>query len=267
MRKRLDGGMGGTVVVTTTDQRERSQGGHSARHTDDHRRVICGPKDSPPLSCSCRRFGPAVCSVYAALRRGQARVPDGRAGKGGMRPSPLSEYQEQLLAHARAMSPGPPPPPWAAIPFLQAGGVLAGGWTQSDQVVLISSDGYSVSSPRTGERLVRDRDDARTMAALAPDNLSFLIPATGERISVFGVWGGDGSHSTADGWAVDVIYPWWPEADVLLWPPRGIGSRGYLDGASLLDGVGGATWRGCGFSPSGDCLMLLTSDGAHVYVR
>jgi hypothetical protein len=133
--------------------------------------------------------------------------------------------------------------------------------------VLISHDGYSVTDPLTGERLVRNRDSVRTFAALASDHLSFTLPDSGESIAVFGLWGGDGSHVTADGWALEVIYPWWPNVDVLLRRPRSGPVGGYFEGSSLIEGLGTVTWLGCGFSPSGRCFMLLGSDGPKIYVR
>ena len=183
------------------------------------------------------------------------------------RSSPLASFQQALLAEARALTPGPPPPPWTAAPHVVAGGILAGGWTSDGHIVLISSAGYSVIDPTTGARVIRNRDPETTFAAFAPDPLTFVEPETGEHVRVFGVWGGDGVHVTSDGWELEVIYPWWPEVDVLLRPPRGPGMHGFLEGAYLLDGLVGVTWRGCGFAPSGDCFMLLASDGPIVYLR
>ncbi len=184
-----------------------------------------------------------------------------------MRTSPLTEYQRALLEQARAIVPGPPPPPWETGVAVFAGGALAAGWTHDEHIVVISTNGYSVSNPATGERLVRDRDEQRMYTFLSPDNLSFALPDTDEQVRIFGVWGGDGSHVTSDGWNVEAIYPWWPEVDVVIWPPRGPGGAGYFDGAYLLDLAGIGTWRGCGFSPSGKYLMLLDSAGAQVYYR
>ncbi len=184
-----------------------------------------------------------------------------------MRESPLTDYEEALLARARALVPAPPPLPWKrAVPFF-TGGIVAAGWDNADHVVLISHEGYSVTDPLTGDRLVRDRDAERTFAAMSPDNLSFTIPESNERIAIFGLWGGDGNHMTSDGWQLDVIYPWWPRVDVLIRGPRSGPARDYLDSVTLIDGLSHTTWRGCGFSPSEQHFMLLESDGPKVYTR
>jgi len=180
----------------------------------------------------------------------------------------VTEEYEALLVEVRALRPGPPPAPWTLRPFLHAGGVVAAGWTRGSQLLLVSASGYSLSDPATGARLIRERDEEVAWAALSPETLSFTEPRTGERVGVFGVWGGDGVHVSADGWAVEPIYPWWPEVDVLLRPPHRGGARGYLEGAARLEHTrGGTTWRGCGFSPSGAHLVLVWSDGAQLYVR
>jgi len=95
--------------------------------------------------------------------------------------------------------------------------VVAAGWTRGSQLLLVSAAGYSLSDPATGARLIRERDEEVAWAALSPETLSFTEPRTGERMGVFGVWGGDGVHVSADGWEVEPIYPWWPEA--VAWAP------------------------------------------------
>src|SRR5438132_5674509 len=116
-----------------------------------------------------------------------------------MRQSPLTDHEETLLVQARALVPGPPPPPWrAALPFL-VDGFVAGSWDSADHIVLITHDGYSVTDPLTGECLVRNRDAGLAFAAVAPDHLSFTIPDSGVRIAIFRIWGGDGNHVTPDG--------------------------------------------------------------------
>lgn len=180
--------------------------------------------------------------------------------------SPLDPYQQGLLSQARSLLPEPPPGPWRAGVNIHAGGIVAAGWDE-DRIVLLSHSGYSMIHPSTGERLARDRDRDATWTALAQDRLSFTIPATSKKIPVFGIWGGDGCHVTADGWRVEVIYPWWPLPAVILGAPIGPGANGPLEGATLLDGVDGGGWICCGFSPSGSHLMIVESAGPLIVSR
>lgn len=105
------------------------------------------------------------------------------------RSSPLDTVQQALLDTARALTPGPPPLPWTAAPPVFVGGILAGGWTNDEHIVLISGDGYSVIEPTTGVSVCRHRDRNTAFAALSSDNLTFMEPETGELVRVFGVWG------------------------------------------------------------------------------
>ena len=186
-----------------------------------------------------------------------------------MSQSPLTPYETEILAQARSLVAGDPPKPWRRSVIVDAAGVQVGGWTKDDQVLVISVDGYSVTAADTGRRLVRDRDQATTFAALSPDRMLFRVPTTGEAVSVFGVYGGNGIHQTQDGWGVEVIYPWWPRAAVIMRTPfvRGSGLHNYLDRAHVIELHRLDGWLRCGFSPSGRPLLILGSAGAELFSR
>src|SRR5262249_55070168 len=123
----------------------------------------------------------------------------------------------------------------------------------------------------TGERLVRDPDAAVGYAGLAGTGLAFTLPATGERVPVFGIFGGGGIY-VHDQWSLAIISPLWPREMVVLWDlsasGRGAGKRSYSYGAHhlRLPPLGG-TLRGCGFAPSGRHFMMVASDGAVIFSR
>jgi hypothetical protein len=193
----------------------------------------------------------------------------GNYGEIMMPHSPLLPSEERVLAEARALVPGEPPPPWRRGHFVLAGGVQVGGWTRDNFVVIVSFSGYSVTDPDTGKRLIRDRDEAATQVALTPDGLGFRLPTTNEGVPVFGIYGGDGSHITNDGWGVERICPWWPRENVIMRTPfvPESGQHGYLDRAHLLEVRLASTWLRCGFSSSERHLLILGSDGAEIYSR
>lgn len=183
--------------------------------------------------------------------------------------SPLNEYQVGLLNRARALKPTVPPEPWGHKIIVSAAGVLAAGWDQSENVLLISSDGYSLTEPLSGARLIRNRDYEITFASILPGNLYFRTIETQEIIPIFGVWGGDGIHMTEDGWSLAYIYPWWPEATVLIKRPfvPGSGRTGLLDDAYLIQLERLEGWLKCGFSPSGKHFAVIGSGGAEIFSR
>jgi len=180
-----------------------------------------------------------------------------------------SNHEQSLRNAALELKPSPPPEPWHESAFIHAGGVFAGGWTQEENVLLVSFDGYSVSTP-DGARLTRDRDPSRGAAALASDALAFPLPGATVPVRVFGACGGNGAWVTDDGWSVEVVAPLWPRQWVLLREPRtGTGARDYLAGALRLDlqGLDQHDWLRVGFSPSGRHLLVVSPGGCLVFSR
>lgn len=183
--------------------------------------------------------------------------------------SPLTSYQQDILKQARAMKPGEPPHPWGNRLIVPAAGVLAGGWDKNDNIILISSDGYSLTNPASGERLIRNRDSEITFKSISSGYLDFKIPDNGEEIRIFGLNAGDGTHITQDGWILEVIYPWWPLDVVIIKTPFVVGSglHAYLDRAHMIKLLRLDGWLKCGFSPSDKYFVVLGSGGAEIFSR
>ncbi|WP_338543377.1 hypothetical protein [Paenibacillus tundrae] len=177
-----------------------------------------------------------------------------------------SDSQLNLLYRAQEMIPTKPPEPWRNEVVIQAAGCIACGWNSDENLVLISSSGYSLNDSDTGLTIHRDRDANNTYDSMSPDQLTFRIPYNDECISIFGFDSGDGNHVTHDGWSVEVIYPWWPLASVIIenvFHPN----YNYLESATMIDlnRLDGSVK--CGFSPSGNKLVILGSGGALIYTR
>ncbi len=183
--------------------------------------------------------------------------------------SPLNEGQAEVLQKARELKPTEPPRPWGNRKIISASGVLAAGWDKSGNILLVSTDGYSLTNPDIGERISRNEDRERTYAAISSSNLRFQNPETEEPIDIFGVNGGDGIHRTQDGWTLKKIYPWWPREDVIIKSPFILGSGRYhlLDDAYLIKLIRLDGWLKCGFSPSGKHFAIIGSGGAEVFSR
>lgn len=175
-------------------------------------------------------------------------------------------YRKKLREEALGLRPETPPL-WSLSTYIHAGGVIAAGWDSREHIVLISHDGYSVSNPDTGERLIRDPDPTTGYGGLSPTGLEFTIPRTGETIPIFGIFGGGGILvSPYDRWQLEIIAPDWPDTEVILREPVS-GKRTYFEGAHRLDLRLAGTLRGCGFSPSGRYFMVVASDGVTVFLR
>lgn len=100
-----------------------------------------------------------------------------------------------------------PKKPWGNRVVIRAAGIIAAGWTSDNKVFLLSSDGYSVSHPLTGEREIWNRDQENTaMSKFSEDNLEFTIDELQQTIKVFGLRGGNGNHLTSDHWNLDSFH-------------------------------------------------------------
>lgn len=178
-----------------------------------------------------------------------------------------TNYELALLEKAQKMIPQVPPLPWRQQTVLSASGVIAAGWDSKENIILISSNsGYSINHSMTGERILRDRDTDRTENNIIDRGLKFIIPESAEEIEIFGIEAGDGVHLTDEGWSLEVIYPWWPRASVII-DHVFVQGYEYLLNATMLDIPRLDGWIKCGFAPSGNQFMVIGSGGAVVYAK
>ncbi|NGZ74561.1 hypothetical protein [Saccharibacillus alkalitolerans] len=175
-------------------------------------------------------------------------------------------FELELLRKAQNLRPGPPPPPWNPAVTVPAAGAYACGWDEQERLLLLGGSGFSLILPETGEVLMRERDVRRMEAGLSRDGLTFTPPQGGSPCGLFGFEAGGGIRLTSDGWSLEVIYPWWPRASVVLDQVFAPGHT-YLEQACLLenDRLDGPLL--CGFSPSGRHLAILGSGGAVLHSR
>ncbi|WHX49628.1 hypothetical protein QNH46_02785 [Paenibacillus woosongensis] len=177
-----------------------------------------------------------------------------------------TRFELNLLHRVQAMELTKPPEPWVNEVIIAASGVDACGWDHDENIVLISSSGYSITQPITGLQMHRDRDSQLTDDRISGDYLTFKIPCNDQEISIFGFHAGDGIHITEDGWSLEIIYPWWPRASVLLENVY-VHPYEYLKNASIIDLKRLDGRIKAGFSPSGQHLLIMGSGGALVYSR
>ncbi|MCR8656678.1 hypothetical protein [Paenibacillus endoradicis] len=150
--------------------------------------------------------------------------------------------------------------------IVPAAGCVACGWNVDENLVLISSSGYSITEAKTGLLIHRDRDSNLTYEKISNNNLTFQVPLSNECISVFGFESGDGIHSTNDGWVIKVISPWWPIESVIIENVFRSNYK-YLNDATMIDLNRLDGNIRSGFSPSGNKLVIMGSGGALIYSR
>ncbi|MBO9660733.1 MAG: hypothetical protein J7527_18065 [Chitinophagaceae bacterium] len=100
-----------------------------------------------------------------------------------------------------------PPAPWSNRVVIAGAGIIVSGWTLDNKVFLLSADGYSVSDPVSGERIIRNYDEDNTaFKKLSDDNLEFWIDELQQTIKTFGLRGGDGNHYIQN-WRIESFTP------------------------------------------------------------
>ncbi|WP_461614950.1 hypothetical protein, partial [Clostridium sp. Marseille-QA1073] len=165
-----------------------------------------------------------------------------------------TNFELKLLEKAKLMEVKSLPTPWTNKVILSGTGIIAGGWDSQDNFFLISDFAYSINNPSTGEMINIIYDIEIINNNLTDDYLRFINPVTREVIDIFGLNAGDGVHISYDGWCLEVIYPWWPRASVVInnvFQP-GVSSREYLDDTYMIDTEQLDGWIKCGFSKSGN---------------
>jgi len=179
----------------------------------------------------------------------------------------LTEFELMLLNKAKSMIPGLPPAPWGERIFINGAGIIAGGWDKNDNFVLISDSAYSINNSSTGETEEIIYDYEIVGKNLSDDYLKFTIPSTNEIIDIYGLNAGDGLYVNDDGWNIEVIYPWWPRASVIINNvfESGAASREYLDKTYMINIQELDGWIKCGFSCLGDKFAILGSGGAIIF--
>jgi hypothetical protein len=152
-----------------------------------------------------------------------------------------------------------PPSPWRKVPVHIAGVTAVGFAPGTDLVVVLSHDGIGVVDAGMGDVLARQYD-----TELEDDPYPVWVrgigPVQDQRIPVAGLWGGGLRRYTPDGWWVSVVAPDWPDESVVLMPP---GLDEVLDNPEqawlIVDGSDSEV-RACGFSDTGQTLVVATTE-------
>lgn len=161
----------------------------------------------------------------------------------------------------------PPPAPWRIVDAFAVGGLLAVGFEEDgERLLLVSSSGQSLFDCRTGEHLHRNHDedgfDERRLLALAVGHAS-LPP-----FRMAGLHGGGLPAVTADGWKADSVPVDWPIYSLLVTPPGSsyLGAR-FGKPHDFVKLAEEYEVRAYGFSWTGKTLIAATSSDVTIYGR
>jgi len=175
----------------------------------------------------------------------------------------LNPLKEKLLK----LKVGSLPDPWRLKSSISVGGLESVGFDRnSDNLLIVSSQGRGVIDCCTGKKIARDYEDYfEGEEYLEAQGIGVL---SGKIIRMAGLYGGGLPVCTEDGWTLESITLNWPEEMILLVEPDSdlygsICNR--PDNFSLIERD--ASIRAYGFSYTNKSFVIATTDDVAVYSR
>jgi hypothetical protein len=175
----------------------------------------------------------------------------------------LKPLKEKLLS----LSIGQVPQPWKQVTMLAVGGLRSVGFDrESENLLVVSSQGRGVIDCLTGEKVARDYEEFyENETSLEAQGIGILSDRT---IRMSGLFGGGLPSITEDGWQLECITLKWPEQMLILLPPSSdlYGSvTGHPDTMTKI--FEDSCIRAYGFSYTGKTFIIATTSDATIFVR
>lgn len=176
-------------------------------------------------------------------------------------------HQKKLRARLERMPMSDAPKPWSVVGMFAIGGLTEVGFVpNSDDLLVLSSQGRGLFDTRDGEKLSRDYEQFFDN----PDSTGLTAPGIGRAsdatVPLAGLHGGGLPRVTRDGWMIEVIQLPWPRHVLFLssdFKPC------YDDSGSSwkICEDGACEYRMAGFSPSGNAFVFALSCELAIYSR
>lgn len=180
-------------------------------------------------------------------------------------------WTDEVLRRVDGLPSGPPPPPWRLALDRPRSGLLALGFQDgADLLLLLGTDRREAIDCLAGVLLAVEEHEAWGDWWHAPDLLCAGVgPMAAVRVRMAGAFGGGLRLDTDDGWSVEAIHVTWNSPMIVLQPP---GTGLFLDaprrrGCVRLDWKPVDTPRAWGFSPTGRTLVLADADHTQIFIR
>ena len=171
------------------------------------------------------------------------------------------------LAQLRTRQVQPPPDPWCYVTTHAIGGLLAAGFAEdTDLLLVVSSQGRGVFDCLTGEKVARDNADPYPYFDEVKLIAHGMGPLTGRTIHIAGLHGGGLPHCTHDGWSLKAFPIMWPHHDIVLeYPYQSIYNN--IDNGIKVGEDGACELRAYGFSQTGQSFIIATSCDIALFTR
>jgi hypothetical protein len=178
-----------------------------------------------------------------------------------------NSHHRKLREKLESIPMSKPPHPWKVVFNSTIGGLLAVGFAESsDDLLVVSSQGRGLFDCLSGNRIARDDADSYENA----DSTEMTVPGIGKHekcaIPVAGIHGGGLATGSKDGWSIEVVQLPWPIHVVFLTS----GFKHFLDASAQVTKIftdEPCEYRAAGFSPTGKSFVIATSGELTIYSR
>jgi hypothetical protein len=179
----------------------------------------------------------------------------------------MYKHLEPLKKKLLLLSIATPPTPWKLISTVAIGGLRSVGFdSNSDNLLVVSSQGRGVLDCLTGEKTARDYDEYyENEVSLEAKGIGIL---SNRVIRISGLFGGGLPVSTEDCWRLESVTLKWPEQMIILLPPKS-----YLYGSlsGRTDDMTKVVEDSCivtyGFSCTGQSFVVATTSEINIFNR
>ena len=132
----------------------------------------------------------------------------------------LNDYQRALNSYLRGIPISGPPTPWLHLTTIPIGGLVAIGFAEDEEhLLVISQSGRGVFELPAGARVARDAERTAGWYDHGALIAQGIGPMDGESVTVAGIHGGGLRLLSPDGWSLERVAPDWPNELVFLSPP------------------------------------------------
>jgi hypothetical protein len=189
------------------------------------------------------------------------KIPATAAGMSGSR---IPAHLRGRFDYLNSLQPSSPPHPWTARGVIGVGGLLAVGFAEaSDLLLILSANGWGVLDCQAGKWLTGD-DELGSDVQPGTFDAEGVGPLAGQSIRLAGPWGGGLLRWTYDRWSIEQNPVSWPDDELFLCPP---GEHLYQGDNLTKIAVLPSELRAFGFSPTGRCLVVATASDVTMFAR
>jgi hypothetical protein len=159
------------------------------------------------------------------------------------------------------------PDPWKLVATFSVGGLRSVGFDQeSENLLVVSSQGRGVIDCFTGEKVARDCEEFyENETSLESQGIGILSDRT---IRMAGLFGGGLPSITEDGWQIECITLNWPEQMLILLPPNSNLYGSVTGHPDLMTKIfEDSCIRTYGFSYTGKTFIIATTSDVTIFAR